>query len=316
MDEVRSLKILEKYKEFFAELLAKNIMTNNPIVLKKENTIREAQQIMKLKKISGVPIVDDNKRLVNIITMEDLLKAMEMGMIDSQISSLGDKKIVTFREEDDFQTIIEFIAVYSFGRYPVIDDNNCVLGIITKQDLLFAVVSKLSVLYLHDERRKKVLDSPLSILIKNSFDKNEPSFLHEINNQDVNSAGEGSALLKTFLKNKKFDEKLIRKISIATYEAEVNVVIHGGGVGKIIANIDNESIVVFVEDCGPGIEDVEKAMKPGFSTAPDYIRSLGFGAGMGLPNIKRYADKLVITSEKNNGVKVEMLFWTKEEKSS
>ncbi len=108
------------------------------------------------------------------------------------------------------------------------------------------------------------------------------------------------------------DKKIVRKISISTYEAEVNVVIHGGGYGKIIANIDDESIVVFVEDQGPGIENIELVMQPGYSTAPEYIRALGFGAGMGLPNIKRFADKLIITSEKGKGAKVEMLFWLEE----
>lgn len=182
-------------------------------------------------------------------------------------------------------------------------------GIITKQDILYAVVGKLSVLYLHDERRREVLDSPLSILLKNKIDENKPEFTYEIDVTDVNKAGEGSALLKEYLLANKFDKALVRKISISTYEAEVNVVIHGGGKGRIIVTVDDESIVVFVEDSGPGIENIEQVMQPGFSTAPEYIRSLGFGAGMGLPNIKRFADKMIITSEKYKGTKVEMVFW-------
>lgn len=93
----------------------------------------------------------------------------------------------------------------------------------------------------------------------------------------------------------------------------MNVVIQGEGKGRIVAIITDDLIVVFVEDTGPGIEDIEGAMRPGFSTATEYIRTLGFGAGMGLPSIKRFTDKLVITSEKNQGVKLEMLFWRKAE---
>lgn len=303
------LKFLEKYKDFFQDLNAEKIMNRVLIFLKQDNTIKEAQDIMKIKKISGVPIVDDNRRLVNIISTEDIIKALETGLINKNISELGKKEIVTLRENDGFEKIVELVATYGYGRYPVLDNNDKLSGIVTKQDILYAVVGKLSILYLHDERRREVLDSPLSILLKNKIDENKPEFIYEIVTNDVNKAGEGSALLKEYLVGNKFDKTLIRKISIATYEAEVNVVIHGGGKGKIVVNADNESVVVYVEDQGPGIENIELVMQPGYSTAPEYIRSLGFGAGMGLPNIKRFADKMIITSEKNRGTKVEMVFW-------
>ena len=303
------LKFLEKYKDFFQDLNAEKIMNRVLIFLKEDNIIKEAQDIMKIKKISGVPIVDNNHRLINIISTEDIIKALETGVINKKIKELGEKKIITLKETDGFEKIVEYIATYGYGRYPVLDNENKLSGIITKQDILYAVVSKLSVLYLHDERRREVLDSPLSILLKNKIDENKPEFIYDIEVNDVNKAGEGSALLKEYLVANKFDKALVRKISISTYEAEVNVVIHGGGKGKIIAKVDDESIVIFVEDSGPGIENIEQVMQPGFSTAPEYIRSLGFGAGMGLPNIKRFADKLIITSEKNRGTKVEMVFW-------
>ncbi len=303
------LKFLEKYKDFFQDLNAEKIMNRVLIFLKEDNIIKEAQDIMKIKKISGVPIVDNNHRLINIISTEDIIKALETGVINKKIKELGEKKIITLKETDGFEKIVEYIATYGYGRYPVLNSENKLSGIITKQDILYAVVSKLSVLYLHDERRREVLDSPLSILLKNKIDENKPEFIYDIEVNDVNKAGEGSALLKEYLVANKFDKALVRKISISTYEAEVNVVIHGGGKGKIIAKVDDESIVIFVEDSGPGIENIEQVMQPGFSTAPEYIRSLGFGAGMGLPNIKRFADKLIITSEKNRGTKVEMVFW-------
>lgn len=303
------LKFLEKYKEFFYDLTAEKIMNSVLIFLKEDNIIKEAQDIMKIKKISGVPIVDDNHRLVNIISTEDIIKALENGIINKKIKELNKKKIITLLENDGFEKIVECVATYGYGRYPVLNSSGKLSGIITKQDILYAVVGKLSVLYLHDERRREVLDSPLSILLKNKIDENKPEFTYEIDVTDVNKAGEGSALLKEYLLANKFDKALVRKISISIYEAEVNVVIHGGGKGRIIVTVDDESIVVFVEDSGPGIENIEQVMQPGFSTAPEYIRSLGFGAGMGLPNIKRFADKMIITSEKYKGTKVEMVFW-------
>jgi CBS domain-containing protein len=303
------LKFLEKYKDFFQDLNAEKIMNRVLIFLKEDNIIKEAQDIMKIKKISGVPIVDNGHRLINIISTEDIIKALETGKINKKIKELEKKNIITLKENDGFEKIVEYIATYGYGRYPVLNSENKLSGIITKQDILYAVVGKLSILYLHDERRREVLDSPLSILLKNKIDENKPEFTYEVDVDDVNKAGEGSALLKEYLVANKFDKSLVRKISISTYEAEVNVVIHGGGKGKIIATVDDESIVIFVEDSGPGIENIDQVMQPGFSTAPEYIRSLGFGAGMGLPNIKRFADKLIITSEKNRGTKVEMVFW-------
>lgn len=310
----KEIKILEKYKSFFNDLTAGKIMNKMIIYLKEENKISEAKSIMKNEKISGIPIVDDSKNLINLVSTEDIITALERGIIDCEIKELGRKEIVAFNENENFEKILEFHARYAYGRYPVINNEGKLLGIITKHDLLYAVVSKLSVLYLHDERRREILDSPLSIYIKNNLKQNRPQFVYNINNNDVNSAGEGSAFLKNYLIENGVNKVLVRKISIATYEAEVNVVIHGGGIGKIVVNQTEDSIIVFVEDIGPGIENIEKALEPGFSTAPEYIRSLGFGAGMGLPNIKRFADKLVITSEKNNGVRVEMLFWINENK--
>lgn len=309
MAENQGLEFLERYKEFFNDLDASKVMNTALIFLKENNSVKEAQEIMRIKKISGIPIVSDDRRVVNIISTEDIIKCLESNSINSAISSLPPKKVVVLSKDDNFEKILEFVATYGYGRYPVADSEGRLVGIITKQDLLYAIIGKLSVLYLHDERRREVLDSPLSILVKDKINQNKPEFEFEINTSDVNSAGAGSALLKEYLVNNNFDKKMIRKISISTYEAEVNVVIHGGGKGKITANIDDDAIVVFVEDQGPGIENIEQVMQPGFSTAPEYIRALGFGAGMGLPNIKRFADKLIITSEKGKGAKVEMVFW-------
>ena len=122
----------------------------------------------------------------------------------------------------------------------------------------------------------------------------------------VAPTGTGAALLKQFLLNKGIDQEITRRVGIVTYEAETNVVIHSKGSGDVYCFIHEDRIIVQVVDNGVGIEDLEKAMKEGYSTAPDYVRELGFGAGMGIPNMKRFSDKLVILSEKNVGTQVEM----------
>lgn len=125
----------------------------------------------------------------------------------------------------------------------------------------------------------------------------------DVDGDNFVSAGEASESVKMRLKQLGIDPQVIRRVSISLYEAEINMVIHGGG-GTVDAEIFSDKIELKISDNGPGIEDVELAMKEGYSTAPDFIRSLGFGAGMGLPNIKKYSDNLKIETEIGKGTTV------------
>lgn len=129
----------------------------------------------------------------------------------------------------------------------------------------------------------------------------------DIDGENFTSAGEASVRVKKKLRQLQFPPEFIRRVSIAMYEAEINAVIHAGG-GRSDVTVDEQRVVVVMEDSGPGIADISLAMKEGFSTAPDNIRSLGFGAGMGLPNMKRYADSLIVQSEVGVGTKITMEF--------
>ena len=127
---------------------------------------------------------------------------------------------------------------------------------------------------------------------------------------DFTRAGEASGAVKRTLKQLGFDPEIIRRVAIAMYEAEINMVIHAnGGIASVI--IYPDKIELYLIDKGPGIPNVDLAMKEGFSTAPDNIRSLGFGAGMGLPNIKKYTDDMKVETEIGKGTTVFMLINTK-----
>lgn len=116
---------------------------------------------------------------------------------------------------------------------------------------------------------------------------------YEVSDEDFTRAGEASGLVKKRLKALGYSPDAIRRVAIAMYEAEINMVIHADG-GFCDVDIYPDRIEILLSDHGPGIPDVEKAMQEGFSTAPDNVRSLGFGAGMGLPNIKKYSDEMRI----------------------
>ncbi len=130
-------------------------------------------------------------------------------------------------------------------------------------------------------------------------------FKYDIEGGNFTKAGNASSSIKKILKQLNIDAKIIKRIVIALYEAEVNVVAHAFS-GVITANIDESKIDITIEDKGPGIADINLAMQEGFSTASSKVREMGFGAGMGLPNMQRNSDKLLITSEVNKGTVVNL----------
>ncbi len=128
---------------------------------------------------------------------------------------------------------------------------------------------------------------------------------YDVSGTDFTCAGEASGKIKKALKELGFPNNIVRNVAIAVYEGEINMVIHAGG-GVIDAEISPECISVSLEDHGPGIPNVELAMKEGWSTAPENVRQLGFGAGMGLPNIKKYTDEMVIDTEVGRGTAIKL----------
>ena len=130
-------------------------------------------------------------------------------------------------------------------------------------------------------------------------------FHFDVDGENFTSAGQASVQVKKNLRQLGIPAEIIRRVSIAMYEGEINMVIHAGG-GRADVVVSESSINLILDDDGPGIADVELAMREGYSTAPDNIRSLGFGAGMGLPNMKRYTDKMDIDTAPGKGTRITM----------
>ena len=130
-------------------------------------------------------------------------------------------------------------------------------------------------------------------------------FHFDVDGENFTSAGQASVQVKKNLRQLGIPAEIIRRVSIAMYEGEINMVIHAGG-GRADVVVSESSINIIFDDDGPGIADVELAMREGYSTAPDNIRSLGFGAGMGLPNMKRYTDKMDIDTAPGKGTRITM----------
>ncbi|MBQ6706904.1 MAG: anti-sigma regulatory factor [Clostridia bacterium] len=131
------------------------------------------------------------------------------------------------------------------------------------------------------------------------------TFRFDVDGENFTSAGQASVQIKKNLRQLGLPPEIIRRVSIAMYEGEINMVIHAGG-GNAEVRVAEDFIEIELVDHGPGIADIEQAMQAGFSTAPDNIRSLGFGAGMGLPNMKRYTDSMDIQSKVGDGTRIVM----------
>ena len=131
-------------------------------------------------------------------------------------------------------------------------------------------------------------------------------FHFDVDGEDFTSAGQASVQVKKNLRRLGIPPEIIRQVSIAMYEGEINMVIHAGG-GKADVIVSEDRIEIILADKGPGIADVNLAMQEGYSTATDSVRSLGFGAGMGLPNMKRYTDEMTIDSVVGEGTTIKMV---------
>lgn len=300
---------LSRYAAIFEDIRAGDIMSANVVEISADKKIAHAKELMKIKKISGMPVVDENRRLVGIISIEDIIHALEFNKLNDPIRRLMSPNVVTLRRDDPLPAVVARFESYKFGRFPVVDDDGRVCGIITKDDILHGILDKFNLIYIHDQKRTSTLNAEVSAITGERLKADEASFHYQIDTADIDAAGTGAAMLKRYLAGKNFHNDIVRRVGVATYEAETNVVIHSRGQGDIYFYQDEDRFIVRVVDNGVGIEDLDKAMKEGYSTAPDHVRERGFGAGMGIANMKRFADKLVIISEKGAGTQVEMIFY-------
>ncbi|BBE31688.1 serine/threonine protein kinase [Tepiditoga spiralis] len=306
-------KLVELLSNVFSNTKIKEIMSTPPIVVTEETKIKYAKEIMRIKGISGMPVVNKKLELIGILSIEDLIKVFENGGIESRVLNWMTKEPFYLSEEDTIRDFLDFNQEKKFGRYPVLNRDKKVVGVVTKLDIMEWLFKKLGHIYIHDERRKRVLENEFKSIIINEK-KSGADFSYEINYNSIESIGMAATKLKKFLLSKEIDSKLTRKISIATYEAEANVVIHSGSTGHIYCYIKEDFIKIYVEDFGKGIECIDKAMKEGYSTASETIREKGFGAGMGLPNMKRFSNKMTVVSSPDKGLKVEMIFFRGDKK--
>jgi len=287
--------------ELIYRLKVKDIMTDNVKSASKGTTLREIQALMRDNKVSGVPIVDD-RRLVGMISVDDIIRALDQGYIDSTAELHMSRQLVVLEDDMPVSFGISSFEKYKYGRFPVINRSRELVGIVTSRDITSGLLMEMNRSLEEMERVLNLQTAPEPAgQVKRVF---------VVQQFDYENAGRASTELKKILNSRGIDRALQRRAAVASYELEMNLVNHSLG-GRLIFHIDDVSARIEAIDQGPGIPDIAKAMTEGFSTANDWIRSLGFGAGMGLSNTKRVSDEFDLQSTVGKGTHVKAVIHLK-----
>jgi CBS domain-containing protein/anti-sigma regulatory factor (Ser/Thr protein kinase) len=296
---------ISRIQELIYEIPIKRVMSKNLITVAPGTEICELKEVLRVNRISGAPVVEGGK-LVGIVSLEDLIKALEAGEVHLPVRDRMTTGLVTVHAEESVIEAVKKFAKYEVGRLPVIDEKGELVGILTSGDITRGVLEAIGVNeHPEDERRLKKRQLFENIV----SDHTSLTLKYLIKAQDFKEGGHASSRLKLTLDRMGVPKQVLRRIAIASYEAEMNLVIHTSHGGELIATIQPDVIQLHTLDDGPGIPDVEKAMQPGYSTAPHWIHELGFGAGMGLMNIKRCADEMKLESEVGVGTRLSLMIY-------
>ncbi|MDR2849649.1 MAG: CBS domain-containing protein [Verrucomicrobiota bacterium] len=282
--------------ELIQRLKVRDVMTAKLVTVTRDASMHQAQELMRARKISGVP-VEENGRFFGLVSLGDIIRSLMDGTIGEPCGQHMTTKLVVLEDDMPLSFALRYFDRYHYGRFPVLNRDRRLVGIICQRDINRALLVELA----HELHRLE------STSAQNAVDGGSGSLylLREfpICKYDFENAGKAANQIKQVLQEKKFLPKVIRRIAVAAYELEINLCVHSDG-GVLSWQVSNGRAEVIARDAGPGIEDVEWACRDGTSTANEWIRSLGFGAGMGLVNVRRVSDEFEITSKKGSGTTV------------
>lgn len=316
----------EAVLDILFKLKVKDVMSKPVLTAGPEERLRHLQGLMKKNKITGIPIVDSQSRLLGIISMDDIVTALDNGWIDAPAEQHMSTDLIVLQDTMNISFCVSYFNKYSFGRYPVLNNESKLVGIVTASDvistLLVALNKEVERLEQHfdasiatkeegaEQGDSKIISTKdASPCLDNCIEGSSEAQCFEFKTESFNFeiAGQPSTEIKRILKNRGVDPSISRRVGIASYELEINQVVHSvGGVMRYI--LTDEILIIEAKDLGPGIPDVKKALTEGFSTATEKVRSFGFGAGMGLPNTKRVSDDFTIESSVETGTIVRAIF--------
>jgi CBS domain-containing protein/anti-sigma regulatory factor (Ser/Thr protein kinase) len=279
--------------ELIYQLKIKDVMATAVITGSRRDSMRHIQALMRENHITGIPISED-QRLLGIVSIDDIVIALDKGYIDQSAGERMTRDVIVLEDDMPLSFAISYLNKYRYGRFPVLNKNKELVGILTSSDVIKTLLVEMNREVLRLEKMHQGGPGTISSFSEMAFTTVR---------YDFELAGRASTEFKKAMKQRNIDPKIVRRVAIASYELEINQVVHSLG-GTISCSIQPDRVTVIATDMGPGIPDVELALQEGWSTANEWIRSLGFGAGMGLANTKRVSDEFQIESEEGKGTMV------------
>lgn len=290
-------------EELAYELRIEEVMTKNVSTLSPSMIMRDALDIFQKERISGAPVQEDNK-LIGILSIEDLIRSLREGRVDLKVSDYMTTQLLTVLSTDPLIEALKIFVRTKVGRLPVLDPDGNLVGIITKGDLTNGLLQALQ----RDYHAEELIRYRASHLFEDiNSDRTSLILRYNIKKGDFTHGGAASSHIKRALLRLGASPQIARRCGIAVYESEMNLIIHTTNGGTLRVEIEPHRITMEAYDDGPGIPDIELAMQPGYSTANESIREMGFGAGMGLVNIKRCVDEMKIISSAERGTNIFMV---------
>jgi CBS domain-containing protein/anti-sigma regulatory factor (Ser/Thr protein kinase) len=298
----RDAQDITRVEELSYDLKASDVMSRDVQSLSPKDTMRAVFELLRKYHISGAPIME-NDSLVGVISQEDLMVAMADGDQHAPIQKYMTKKVITVKSYEPVVKALEIFARTKIGRLPVVDENEKLVGMITKGDITRGVLVAIRKDYQEEEIRRYRASHLFEDIIS---DRTSLILRYRIKPRDFTNGGQASSHIKRALLRLGASPQLARQCGIAVYEAEMNLIIHSNNGGVLRVQVEPRRILMQTSDDGPGIPDVTQALQPGWSTASELARSMGFGAGMGLVNIQRCVNKMDLESAPGKGTKLFM----------
>ena len=293
---------ITRTEELAYELKVEEVMTHNVKALTPEMSMLNALDLFRQERISGAPVTREGI-LCGVLSLEDLIRCMTANDLDSLVEGYMSVNTVTIRTSDPVIEALKLFVSTRHGRLPVVDPEGHLLGILTKGDISMGLLKALQQDYQVEELRRYRASHLFEDIIS---DRTSLILRYHIQPRDFTRGGAASSNIKRALLRLGATPQIARRCGIAIYEAEMNLIIHTTGGGILRVEIEPHQISIEVSDDGPGIKDVDLAMRPGWSTASEEIRELGFGAGMGLVNISRCVDSMKLESTFGKGTRLRM----------
>lgn len=295
-------KNITRMDELSYELKISEVMSPNPRKVQPDARMIEVVELFRALQISGAPVCEDD-RLVGIISIEDVIHCLINGALQSQARDYMTEHVITVQAHDPVIRALEKFAADGPGRLPVLNEDGHLVGILTKGDITRGLLNALNSSIIEEEVRRYRASHLFEDI---NSDRTSLILRYYIKPRDFNLGGAASSDIKRAVQRLGANTQLARRLAIAVYEAEMNLIIHTDNGGYIRVEIEPHRIIIRAIDDGPGIADVALAMKPGYSTASEAVREMGFGAGMGLVNIQRCVDKMTLESTPGKGTRLEM----------